>query len=167
MTRPAWSVRPKGERDAEAVAQLLADVSREARWIATEWPFDVEARTESIRTAILRRRVIGWVAVDGRSIVGDLTVNDIASPEPEIGMIVAAQHRGRGVGRALMDRALTWAQANRKPALRLRVFPNNEAALALYRACGFVALELQRGVVLRRDGNHLDAVLMRRPTPPR
>ena len=163
MTRPAWAVRPKGERDADAVVALLAEVAREGRWIATEWPFDVAARAREMRDALLARRVIGWVALDGRELVGDLTVHDLNQDEPELGMIVAASHRGRGIGRALLDSAAGWARVNGKTALRLRVFPDNDRARKLYLAAGFVDVVVEPQTVPRRDGSARDAIVMRRP----
>jgi ribosomal protein S18 acetylase RimI-like enzyme len=82
-------------------------------------------------------------------------------------MIVAATHRRRGIGRALLACAIEWAHANGKLALTLRVFPDNDAARALYRASGFVDVELQRGAIPRRNGPALDAIVMRRATAQR
>jgi RimJ/RimL family protein N-acetyltransferase len=164
VARPSWTVRPKGERDVAAVVALLADVAREGSWIATEWPFDVDARTAAQREALLHRYTVGWVAVEKRTIVGDLTLWEIGRDEPELGMIVAATHRRRGIGRALLDRAIAWSEANEKRALTLRVFPDNEGARALYSGCGFVDVELQRAAILRRNGPPRDAILMRRRT---
>ncbi|HEX3463658.1 MAG TPA: GNAT family N-acetyltransferase [Candidatus Elarobacter sp.] len=161
MARLAWTIRPAGERDAVVLVELLGEVAREGRFIATEWPFDVEARAQALRDAILERRVVGWVAVEGRTIVGDLRLSEIASAEPELGMLVRASHRGRGIGAALIAAAQAWARANGKRALSLRVFPDNEPALALYRAHGFADVELQRRAVPRRDGSAWDALLMR------
>jgi RimJ/RimL family protein N-acetyltransferase len=160
---PSWTVRPKGERDVTAVVALLAEVSREGSWIATEWPFDLDARAAAQRDALLHRYTVGWVAVERRVVVGDLTLWEIGRDEPELGMIVAPAHRRRGIGRALLERAIAWAETNAKRALTLRVFPDNEPARALYRACGFVDVELQRNAVARRDGPPRDAMLMRRP----
>jgi RimJ/RimL family protein N-acetyltransferase len=162
VTRPAWTLRPKGERDAEAVVALLAEVAREGHWIATEWPFDVGERVRELRAALLARRCVGWVALDGRELVGDLSVFDLAQDEPELGMIVAASHRGRGIGRALLDSAAGWARVNGKTALRLRVFPDNEPARGLYRAAGFVEVVVQPQAIARRDGSARDAIVMRR-----
>jgi RimJ/RimL family protein N-acetyltransferase len=162
VARASWAIRPKGERDAAAVAALLAEIAREGRWIATEWPFDVDERAREMRDALLRRWCVGWVATDGRDLVGDLTIFDIERDEPELGMIVASSHRRLGIGRALLACATEWAHANGKPALTLRVFPDNGAARELYRASGFVDVELQRGAIARRDGADLDAVVMRR-----
>jgi RimJ/RimL family protein N-acetyltransferase len=150
-----------GERDADAATALLAEVSREGNYIATEWPFDVGARARAMRDALLERRCVGWLALDGRTVVGQLTVFDLQLEQPELGMIVDAAYRGRGIGRALLDCALAWARANERPALRLRVFPDNERARALYRASGFREVELQPAAIVRRDGSARDAILMR------
>ncbi|HEY0394121.1 MAG TPA: GNAT family N-acetyltransferase [Candidatus Elarobacter sp.] len=164
MTRPAWTIRPKGERDVPAVLRLLAAVSREGGFIATEWPFDVDERARAMRDALLERRALGWIALDGRTVIGDLTVFDLQLIEPELGMVVDAAYRGRGIGRALIDAAVAWARANERPALRLRVFPDNEPALALYRASGFVQIELQRAAIVQRNGTARDAIVMRLDT---
>ncbi|MDB5093810.1 MAG: GCN5-related N-acetyltransferase [Candidatus Eremiobacteraeota bacterium] len=164
MARPTWRIHPKGARDAHDAVVLLAEVAREGRWIATVWPFDLTARAEAMRTELLGRRVVGWCAVDGRTMVGDLTVYGVAYDEPEFGMIVAASHRQRGIGRALIENAAAWARANGKAALRLRVFPDNAPALALYRSVGFVEVQVQPGAIPRTDGAPLDVILMRLPT---
>jgi ribosomal protein S18 acetylase RimI-like enzyme len=78
-------------------------------------------------------------------------------------MIVAASHRGRGIGRALLDSAAGWARVNGKTALRLRVFPDNERARRLYLAAGFVDVLVESQTVPRRDGTARDAIVMRRP----
>jgi RimJ/RimL family protein N-acetyltransferase len=165
VTRATWAIRPKGERDAVGVAALLGEIAREGRWVATEWPFDVDERARQMRDALLRRWCVGWVATDGRDLVGDLTIFDIERDDPELGMIVAATHRRRGIGRALLACAIEWAQANGKPALSLRVFPDNAPARELYLASGFVDVEVQHATIARRNGPALDAILMRRATP--
>jgi GNAT superfamily N-acetyltransferase len=162
VTRRSWTIRPKGERDTEAVVALLAQIAREGAFIATEWPFDVAERIRAMRDALLARRCVGWVALDGREIIGDLTVVDVAQEEPEIGMMVDAAHRGRGIGRALLAYAIAWARANGRPALTLRVFPDNERARALYHASGFDDVEVQPAAIFRRDGGARDAIVMRR-----
>ncbi len=161
MTRPSWTIRPVGERDIDAVVALLAEIAREGTYIATEWPFDLAARARALRDALLLRRSVGWIAVDGRELVGELSVIDVTQEEPEIGMIVGALHRSRGIGRALLERALAWARTNGKPALTLRVFPDNERALALYRGTGFIDLSLQPDGIVRRDGTGRDVLVMR------
>jgi len=52
-------------------------------------------------------------------------------------MIVAAAARGRGVGRAILDRLETVAGREHAPVIRLETGIYNDAALRLYRACGY------------------------------
>jgi RimJ/RimL family protein N-acetyltransferase len=164
VTRASWTIRPVGERDVDAVVGLLAEIAREGNFIATEWPFDVAARARTLRDALLLRRSVGWIALDGHRLIGELSVIDVTQEEPEIGMIVGAPHRGRGIGRALLEHAFAWARTNGKPALTLRVFPDNERARALYRRAGFGDVTLQTDGIVRRDGTGRDVIVMRRPT---
>jgi ribosomal protein S18 acetylase RimI-like enzyme len=51
---------------------------------------------------------------------------------------VAPEARGRGVGAALLDAAITWARARKANALHLSVTSGDGAAARLYRRAGFV-----------------------------
>jgi putative acetyltransferase len=86
-----------------------------------------------------------------------------------IGMAVAKHAQGQGVGTALMsalvDWADKWAQLLR---LELTVYPDNAAAIALYRKFGFELEGTHRAYAIR-DGVYIDALAMARlhPNPPR
>ncbi len=162
MTRPAWSVRPACGDDAPAIVALFAEVAREGRWIATEWPFDVAGYERNFRNALRDRLMVAWVAHEGAQLVGQLSAHDLERDEPQLGMLVAASHRGRGIGRALIEAVGAWARARGARALGLRVFPDNAAALALYRATGFTDVALERASIPRRDGTRRDALRMRK-----
>lgn len=60
----------------------------------------------------------------------------VADDVPELGLGVAAEHRGRGVGRALMEALIEAARAAEHDRLSLSVEPDNRAA-NLYRSLGF------------------------------
>jgi RimJ/RimL family protein N-acetyltransferase len=114
------------------LARLLAAVAAERTGIATEPPVDVEARAAA------------WT-LDGDmlaeaegEIVGSVHVQASRHGYGEIGMAVAPEWRGRGVGSALMAAAIDWARERGLHKLCLSVFPHNQAAIALYRKFGFV-----------------------------
>jgi len=77
----------------------------------------------------------------------------------DLGLMVAAGHRRRGVGRALLERAVVWASESRVRKLELHVFPHNGPAIALYEGFGF-AREGYRREHYRRGTGYVDAVLM-------
>jgi ribosomal protein S18 acetylase RimI-like enzyme len=53
-------------------------------------------------------------------------------------MWVAPAHRGRGVGKQLVNAILDWARSKHAQALCLMVTSNNEVALRFYQRLGFV-----------------------------
>ena len=78
------------------------------------------------------------MAVAGDELVGHIFVIETSFGYGEIGMLVIAPWRGRGVGGALMAAAIEWARGRGLHKLALSVFPHNDAAIALYRKFGFV-----------------------------
>jgi L-phenylalanine/L-methionine N-acetyltransferase len=86
-----------------------------------------------------------------------------------LGISVAAEAQGQGVGRRLMqalcDYADRWGQLLR---IELTVFADNERAIRLYRSLGFMHEGTHRGYALR-DGQYADVLSMARlhPQPPR
>jgi putative acetyltransferase len=85
-----------------------------------------------------------------------------------LGISVAAEVQGQGVGtllmQALCDYADRWAQVLR---IELTVFVDNAVAIALYRKFGFEVEGTLRAYALR-DGLYVDALAMARlhPAPP-
>ena len=53
-------------------------------------------------------------------------------------IVVDANFRKQGLGRALIERAIEWAKAKRLPGIMLETQNNNVAACRLYERCGFV-----------------------------
>ncbi len=52
-------------------------------------------------------------------------------------LYVVAEHRKRGIGKALMEYAQTWARARGDKQIGLQVFSSNTPALNLYNQLGF------------------------------
>jgi RimJ/RimL family protein N-acetyltransferase len=148
------TVRPAAADDRRALALLLAAVAEERDGIAAEPPIDVEELAASWR-------VDGTlIALAQDAVIGEVSVDPSWMGFGEIGMMVAADWRGRGVGTALVAAAIEWARARGLHKLALSVFPHNAAAIALYRKFGF--LEEGRLVrhIRRADGQIWDLIEM-------
>ena len=131
-----------------------AAVAEERDGIATEPPVDVEARAASWKLDGT------LVAVAGPEIIGSLHVEPSRFGFGEIGMAVAREWRGRGVGAALLTAAIAWARERGLHKLSLSVFPHNAAAIALYRKFGFVEEGRRIKQYRRASGELWDALDM-------
>ena len=132
MVAEAVKIRAAEDADRRPMALLFAAVAAERDGIAAEPPIDVD------------KRAANWdvdrtlVALAGGEVVGLVGVKESSFGFGEVGMMVAADSRGRGVGTALVAAAIEWARLRGLHKLTLGVFPHNDAAIALYRKFGFV-----------------------------
>lgn len=78
-----------------------------------------------------------------------------------LGMSIREAYRGRGVGRALMERALDWAKAHPDITLvTLEVYAANAPAIALYRKFGFIEKGTLPGGLIDDAGQPWDQIEM-------
>ena len=158
-------VRRAEPSDATGLVALMAEVSLEPDgWLL---------QTGSGRSVVEERRYLRvvrrhpdaavYVAEADGSIVGRLSI--ARDPHPashhvaDLGLMVAAGHRRRGIGRRLLQQAVVWAASSEVTKLELHVFPWNAPAIELYGGFGFV----QEGYRVRhyvRAGEEVDAILM-------
>jgi RimJ/RimL family protein N-acetyltransferase len=103
------------------------------------------------------------VAEDNGALVGRLSVardpHSASRHVADLGLMVAAGYRRRGIGRALLEQAVDWARDAGVRKLELHVFPWNEPALRLYERFGFEREGLRKEHY-RRAGEYVDVVLM-------
>jgi RimJ/RimL family protein N-acetyltransferase len=150
----AIEVRPAEEGDRHDLALLFAAVAEERDGIAAEPPIDVAGRAAN------------WqldgtlVAVAGGGVVGLLHVEESRFGFGDIGMMVAADWRRRGVGTALVRAAVEWSRARGLHKLTLGVFPHNDAAIELYRKFGFVEEGRRAQHIRRANGELWDLIEM-------
>ena len=158
-------VRPARPTDAEGLTQLGNEVGSEPEgWLVTTngWR---EAADERRYLRAIRRypNAAVFVAEDEGAIVGRLSVARDQHPASkhvaDLGLMVAASHRRRGIGTALLDAAVVWARGSEVRKLELHVFPWNRAAISLYERYGFVKEGYRRGHY-RRGDEYVDAILM-------
>jgi RimJ/RimL family protein N-acetyltransferase len=163
-------VRRADPSDAAALVELGRQVGGEpGRWLlATHWR-DEAAERRYLKAARRDPDAAVLVAVDGGEVVGRLSV--ARDPHPasahvaDLGMMVAASRRRRGVGRALLEAAVAWAREAGVRKLELHVFPWNEAALGLYESFGFRRVGLRHGHYVRA-GEEVDVILLELRLPP-
>lgn len=173
-------VRAARPEDVDHVLALYAVVAGEGRWIGRELPLDEDAARARIAegidapghysTVAELLSMQGEVAADLHldpafgDVVGQLHLGVAPYGVAELGMLVAATMRGRGVGHALLDDAIAWARAQPDVhKIALQVWPHNEAARKLYASAGFEQEGYLRRHYRRRSGELWDAVVMGRP----
>jgi len=159
------SIRPAEGSDASELVALAAAIGGEpGGWLLTTEAWRPVADERRYLKAVRRHADAAvLVALDGDRIIGRLSL--ARDPHPasahvaDLGMMVAASHRRRGIGRKLLDAAVAWARDVNVEKLELHVFPWNEPAIRLYEDFGFEREGLRRRHY-RRDGAAVDALLM-------
>jgi L-amino acid N-acyltransferase YncA len=107
-----------------------------------------------------------WVAELDGSVVGWSAVSPV-SPRAcyagvgESSVYVTESARGRGVGRSLLHRQVTEADAGGLWTLQTSVFPENRASIALHHSAGYQTLAV-RSRIAQLDGVWRDTVLLER-----
>jgi RimJ/RimL family protein N-acetyltransferase len=161
--RPAVTVREATLADVDRLAEMVVEVAGEGRWIAVEAPVDLERRRRRFAENVEGDDAIVLVAEAGGEPVGQLDLRLAPYGVADLGMLVAAGWRGRGVGSALLAEGIERARAAGAHKLALQVWPHNRAALALYERFGFRREGLLRRHYRRRSGELWDAVVMGLP----
>ena len=158
-------IRRAEPSDAAQLCRLAEHVGREAGgWLlTTEMWRSVGEERRYLRAARRHADAAVFVVEDGDAVIGRLSL--ARDPHPasrhvaDLGLMVAAAYRRRGIGRALLDRAVAWARESGIRKLELHVFPWNEPAIALYESFGFEREGYRKGHYLR-TGDEVDAILM-------
>jgi RimJ/RimL family protein N-acetyltransferase len=132
------------------------------------WPGVAEER-RYLRAIRHHRDAAVFVAEAVETIVARLSLARDAHPASrhvaDLGLMVAAGYRRRGIGWALLREAVAWADEAGVRKLELHVFPHNTPAIALYQRFGFRREGYRRAHYRRADASYVDAILMAYDVP--
>jgi phosphinothricin acetyltransferase len=103
-------------------------------------------------------RVIAWAALN------PVSSREVYAGVAEVGIYVASQERGRGVGRSLLTALIEAAELAGTWTLQASVFPENEASMALFQSCGFRIVGYRERIA-KHHGLWRDTVLLERRSP--
>lgn len=166
-----YQIRTASERDAAAILNLYRSVIAEGRYtllLIEELQRTEEVERKAIANEIKRPGCLRVVAeVDGL-IVGMARVRAGALQRTahfgEVDSVwVHSEWRGHGIGHALIDTIVRWAEGNDGiEKLGLFVFSTSDAAIALYQRNGFTIEGRAPRDIKFAEGDYADTVVMGR-----
>ncbi len=147
-----YEIRPITENDIECFRQAVGSVAREKLFLAFLDTPSFEMSKEFVETnireswphliAISNQKVIGWCDITGSN-------RHACKHLGTLGIGVIKDYRGQGIGRALIEQALSLAKSRHLTRIELSVREDNEKALALYQKMGFYV-----------EGKHINSLLI-------
>jgi L-amino acid N-acyltransferase YncA len=99
--------------------------------------------------------VVGWAALS------PVSARAAYTGVAEVSIYVAAATRGRGVGRALLEKLVEESEDHGIWTLQASIFPENVASIDIHKACGFREVGTRERIG-RRDGIWRDTLLLER-----
>jgi len=100
-------------------------------------------------------QIIGWAALS------PISRRSVYSGVMEVSIYISDHAKGRGVGKTLLNRLVEESEKAGIWTLQGGIFPENEASIAIHKACGFRIVGVRERVG-RMDGVWRDVVLMER-----
>lgn len=154
----SWSIRKAAPEDLDGIFEVYATVAAERIHIGGEPPIDREARLARWGERFGEPHHVMFVAVDDKKIVGQAAITWAGASE--IGMAILTEWRGRGIGGALLECLIEWAEQDGSHKMELYVWPHNDAAIALYEKFGFEREGYLKRHYRRANGELWDCIIM-------
>lgn len=170
LTGPEY--RRASPDDAAALARLMSDPQVFTGLLQTPYP-SAEAWRKRLEQQVDENDGLHLLAIDNDKLIASGGIHSVGARLRRrhvagLGICVARDRQGQGVGSEMMSRLLEWSD-NWAGYLRieLNVYTDNERAIALYRRFGFELEGTHRAHALR-DGVFVDTHSMARfhPNPP-
>ncbi|WP_395630214.1 GNAT family N-acetyltransferase [Aquidulcibacter sp.] len=139
----------------EVDADLLPEIERSSGELFRQIPQLAWIADDDVQSATRHREIIqqgtAWVALsEAELIIGFLSAEVHDSCLHIWQMAVHSAYQKRGVGRALMRTAQSWAEANKLSSLTLTTFRNVPWNADFYRSCGFFIAQPDASPMLLR-----------------
>jgi L-amino acid N-acyltransferase YncA/DNA-binding transcriptional ArsR family regulator len=139
------TVRAMAPNDWEAVLRIYGEgVATGDATFDTEVPdaetLDATWLPDHRWVAEIDGQVVGWAAA------GPASTRPVYAGVAETSVYVGESHRGRGVGRALIHRQVTAADAAGLWTLQAAIFTENRAAIALHHSAGYRTLGVRERI---------------------
>ena len=100
-------------------------------------------------------QIIGWAALS------PISKRSVYSGVVEVSIYISDHAKGRGVGKTLLNRLVEASEKAGIWTLQGGIFPENEASIAIHKACGFRIVGVRERVG-KMDGVWRNVVLMER-----
>jgi len=107
-----------------------------------------------------------WVLEEDGALLGYGVLSAAAGEAHILNVCIAAEYRGRGLGRLLVRRLLDLARWHRAYQVFLEVRPSNPTAIALYRSEGFSEIGMRKDYYPARRGRESAIVMGLELLPP-
>lgn len=158
-----YSIRPARQADLGGLVGVIRSVAGDGAYIEAENVAEMidyenallrhnDVKSRMIFVATVDKEVVGWVHLD-------LPEIDKLCHTARLTVGVLTEHRGDGLGEALLDRGSTWATDRGFERLYNSVPASNDQAKAFLEANGW-GVEAIRENHYRIDGEYVDEVMM-------
>ena len=105
-----------------------------------------------------------WVMRDAsHNLVGYFLMMPAVDDAHLLNITVHAEVHGQGIGRAMLDRVVEFAQVKGLTSVLLEVRPSNQRALSIYTRYGFQRIGVRKNYYPAAHGTREDAIVMRLP----
>ncbi len=118
-----------------------------------EW--DLRHRADCRLVAVRDNMVLGWAALSA------VSTRPVYAGVAEVSVYVRAGHRGRGIGRQLLQALIAASEAARIWTLQSSVFPENLGTIRLHQSAGFRMVG-RRERIGQMHGQWRDTLLLER-----
>ncbi|MCA0972422.1 GNAT family N-acetyltransferase [Halobacillus litoralis] len=165
-------IRTAVAEDAEQVLDLTNEVIRTSAYLLTteeEFKLSVETERDLLDSLLVSEGSLALVAECEGEIAGFLDFHNGRKKrnkhQGSFGMSVLPAYRGHGIGKALLQQLMHWAEGS--PLIEkvsLEVFSKNRPAISLYEREGFIEEGRKREAVKLGESLYDDLLIMARST---